>query len=116
LYTEYVVYCESERIRKCGRNDFYKKLETINIHRKKVNGYWYFSFDIPTLKEIANKYKWMCEYDDYEQEEEIQEEDTQEEDEIDYKASYEQLKEAFEELQNKNKKLKSKLKKLNIEK
>ena len=116
LYTEYVVYCESERIRKCGRNDFYKKLETINIHRKKVNGYWYFSFDIPTLKEIANKYKWICEYDDYEQEEEIQEEDTQEEDEIDYKASYEQLKEAFEELQSKNKKLKSKLKKLNIEK
>jgi hypothetical protein len=113
LYTEYVVYCESERIRKCGRNDFYKKLETINIHRKKVNGYWYFSFDIPTLKEIANKYKWICEYDDYEQEEEIQEEG---EDEIDYKASYEQLKEAFEELQSKNKKLKSKLKKLNIEK
>jgi hypothetical protein len=89
-------------------------LETININRKKINGYWYFSFDIPTLKEIANKYKWICEYDDYEEEEEDSQDEG--EDEIDYKASYEHLKLAFEELQSKNKKLKSKLKKLNIEK
>ena len=114
LYDEYVIYCESERMRKCGRNDFYKKLETINIYRKKINGYWYFSFDMQMLKEIATKYKWICEYDDYD----IQEDDTvqEEEDDIDYKASYEQLKLAFEELQTKNKKLKSKIKKIKIEK
>ena len=114
LYNEYVVYCESERMRKCGRNDFYKKLETINIHRKKINGYWYFSFDMQMLKEIANKYKWICEYDDFE----TQEDDTvqEDDDDIDYKASYEQLKLAFEELQTKNKKLKSKIKKIKIEK
>ena len=120
LYNEYVSYCDNEKLRKCGRNDFYKKLETINIHRKKINGYWYFSFTIPVLKEIANKYKWICEYDDYEQpeeekEKEVVDEETEkeEEDDVDYKASYEVLKLAYEKLQSKNKKLKSKVKKMN---
>jgi hypothetical protein len=96
LYNEYLVYCEGERIRKCGRNDFYKKLESINIHRKKINGYWYFSIDLPTLKEIAKKYKWVCCYDEYE--DEVEDEEETQEDEIDYQASYEQLKLAYEEL------------------
>ena len=113
LYDEYVIYCEGQRIRKCGRNDFYKKLESINIHRKKINGYWSFSFDISTLKDIAKKYKWVCEYDDYEDDESAEVEE-EEEDTIDYKASYELLKVAYEELQSKNKKLKSKLKKNNL--
>jgi hypothetical protein len=120
LYNEYVSYCDNEKLRKCGRNDFYKKLELINIHRKKINGYWYFSFTLPILKEAANKYKWICEYDDYEQPEEAEEKEAEneeiqneEEDDVDYKASYEVLKLAYEKLQSKNKKLKSKVKKMN---
>ena len=114
LYDEYVVFCESEKMRKCGRNDFYKKLETINIHRKKINGYWSFSFDANILKEIAKKYKWVCEYDDFEEDEAEFENDDENEDDINYKASYELLKVAYEELQSKNKKLKHKFKKINI--
>lgn len=112
LLLEYKLFCADERYKSCGRNDFYKKLETIGIISRSNNGDKYYNVDMKTLKSIAKKHKWICEYDNY-----IENDDEEEEKEeiIDYKALYEALQQQNEELQNKNKKLKRKLKKLNIE-
>lgn len=114
MFLEYKLFCVSEQYSSCGRNDFYKKLETIGIYSSGSNGKWYYNVDMTTLKNIAKKHKWICEYDEYEGEDDNDNEKEKEE-VIDYKALYEALKLENDELQNKNKKLKRKLKKMNIE-
>ena len=57
-------------------------------------------------------YKWICEYDNYIEDEDNEEEEQEKEKVIDYKALFEKLQQENDELQNKNKKLKRKLKKL----
>ena len=37
MFLEYKLFCQSENYKSCGRNDFYKKLETINIFSDKIN-------------------------------------------------------------------------------
>jgi len=113
LLLEYKLFCTDEHYKSCGRNDFYKKLETIGIISRFNNGDKYYNVDIKTLKDIAKKYKWICEYDNYIEDEYIDEEEKEEI--IDYKALYEALQQQNDELQNKNKKLKKKLKKLSVE-
>ena len=133
LYLEYKLFCQSENYKSCGRNDFYKKLEFIQIFSKFSNGDKYYNVDIKTLRDIAKKNMWVCEYDDYQESDDEKNEDEEEDDEeiIDYKALYEAL---LQENKNKdgkdyevllgkfemendtlkyqNKKLKKKLKKL----
>lgn len=46
-----------------GRNDFYDKLKEISIERTKSNGSYFFNVPIEKLKQLSNKYKWICEYD-----------------------------------------------------
>ena len=112
MFLEYKLFCISEQYSSCGRNDFYKKLETIGIYSSGSNGKWYYNVDMTTLKNIAKKHKWICEYDEYEEEDDNEKE---KEEVIDYKALYEALKLENDELQNKNKKLKRRLKKFSIE-
>ena len=115
MFLEYKLFCIAEHYKSCGRNDFYKKLETIGIYSSGSNGKWYYNVDIKTLKTIAQKHKWICQYDNYEQEHNNDDEEEEEEDIIDYKALFEKVQLENDELQNKNKKLKRKLKKFTIE-
>jgi hypothetical protein len=115
LLLEYKLFCTDEHYKCCGRNDFYKKLETIGIVSRFNNGDKYYNVDIKTLKGIAKKYKWICEYDSYVESDEEEEREEEKEEIVDYKALYEALQLENDELQNKNKKLKRKLKKFTIE-
>jgi len=68
LFLEYKLFCQSENYKSCGRNDFYKKLETINIFSSGSNGKQYYNVESNKLKKIAKQYKWVCEYDEYDKE------------------------------------------------
>jgi hypothetical protein len=69
LYNLYKLYCENNDIKKAiGRNDFYKKLSEIGINvQPKNNGEYYYVETKERLKEISDKNKWVCEFDDYEE-------------------------------------------------
>ena len=59
MFLEYKLFCQSENYKSCGRNDFYKKLETINIFSDKINGEWYYNIPLNKIKNIAKQYKWV---------------------------------------------------------
>jgi hypothetical protein len=61
---------------------FYAKLKNLcNIEKKKINGIYKFKVPYETLKEMSDKNKWVCEFDE---EEEV---DDEEDDETDDEAS-----------------------------
>jgi hypothetical protein len=66
LYNFYKFYCSKEKVRECGKNDFYQKLEEIKILKKKINGREYYNISYEDLKAIADKEKWICKYDEFE--------------------------------------------------
>ena len=69
----------------------------MGIIPKKTNGYFKFSVSIETLKDISDRFKWICHYDQLEEEPEKEEDD-----DIGYKTKYEKallrIKELEEEL------------------
>jgi hypothetical protein len=126
LYQLYENYCQTNNCRKCGRNDFYKRLENIQIKREKQHGEYFFNVSLEKLKDISKKYKWICEFDDYKEEEpeECEEVEEAKEDILKelnndlYEAQQNEineLKKRLEELEKKNKKLKKKVKKYESE-
>lgn len=99
LYSQYTQYCSINNYRSVNKNDFIKKLEDINIKYKKTCGNNFYTIDMETLKEIATKNRWLCQYDeiDNSDDEEEDDEDDDYEDgdfeeakdrEIDYKKEY----------------------------
>ena len=63
------------------------------IAPKKINGYFKYNVTIETLKDISERFKWLCQYDQLEEGPEKEDGETTEEDDdnddIDYKAKYE---------------------------
>lgn len=104
LYFEYCNYCDSENItKKINKLDFYKKLEDeYKFERKKLTGYYYYFKSLEELKEIANRHKWLCEYD-----EEDKEQSEEEKPEfIDYEKLYKELLLKYNNLEEEMKVLK----------
>jgi hypothetical protein len=63
LYEE---FCKDNNIKSYGRNDFYKKLEVLNIKPKNgTNHSTYFEETAERLQEISKLHKWICKYDEF---------------------------------------------------
>ncbi len=68
FFTEYCFYCEGNKLKSYGKNDFFKTLEVMGIKATKNNGNWYIVEKYDKLQKIADDEKWICEYDEYEAE------------------------------------------------
>ena len=64
FFNEYKSFCLNNNFTKTGKNEFYKKLEDIGINAYPSNGKNYFKCDYEKLKEISDKEKWICRFDD----------------------------------------------------
>ena len=66
FYELYLSYTTLKDIKyKSGKVDFFGKMKEIGIEAKKITGEYFFEVSIEQLEDIATKFKWMCEYDDY---------------------------------------------------
>lgn len=71
FYDNYIDFCNESKIQhQFGKNTFYQTLEVIKIKRIDVKNKPFFKVSLTELNEIANKGKWICEYDDYEKDDE----------------------------------------------
>lgn len=71
LHEKYMFYCNENKISlPLGRNDFYEKLLLIKIERKDIKKTPFYKVDYNHLQEIANRDKWICEYDEFEKSDE----------------------------------------------
>ena len=67
LYNNYIDFCNENKIQyQYGKNVFYQTLDGIKINRMDVKNKPYYKVSLDILNEIANKGKWICEYDEYE--------------------------------------------------
>ena len=109
---EYCFYCEGNKSKAFGKNDFFKALENMELKATKTNGNWYFVIPYDKLQKLADTEKCICEYDEYEVDSPhglddgiIIEEDDKKEvvDEPDYKKLYEDTMKKLKELEDKMK-------------
>ena len=104
LYKLYICYTTDNTIKHVsGRNDFYDKLKEIGIVSRTSTGNEYFDVSIEQLEDIATKFQWVCEYDEYEKPED------KKDDVIDYKYRYEEAGRTILKLKNKIQALEEKL-------
>lgn len=118
LYNHYLQYCKQEDLKYLGKNDFIRKLEDININFKKSNGNNYYNLSYEELKEIADKNKWICRYDEVMVSESNTFHDSDDEDEneiVNYKQKYIKQKQQINDLNKQLKHLRDLLKSNNIQ-
>ena len=86
LFEEYTNFCQIQNIKHVlGKNKFLEKMkQDMAIAPKKINGYFKYNVTIEKLKDISERFKWLCHYDQLEEgpEEEDDNDDT------DYKTKY----------------------------
>lgn len=71
LYDNYLSFCDSNKIGyKHGRNQFYEVLLNIKIERRDIKKIPFYKVPFDHLKQIAERDKWICEYDEFEGDEE----------------------------------------------
>lgn len=71
FYDNYINFCNENKIQhQYGKNTFYQTLEVVKINRIDVKNKPYFKVSLKQLNEISNKGKWICEYDEYEKDDE----------------------------------------------
>ena len=97
LYENYKCFCRTKSLSVCGKNGFYKKLQEAEINPYSSNGYEYYQVSYEELKNIADKYDWVCKYDDIEEEEEEEEKDERENGNEDKNTEIENLKNDLEQ-------------------
>jgi hypothetical protein len=68
FYFEYTIFCHSLNIKPIHKSDFFTKLEEIKILTTKINGDYCYKESLESLKNISDSEKWICEYDDFENE------------------------------------------------
>ena len=67
FYDDYIDFCNDNKIQfQYGKNTFYQTLETVKIKRMDVKNSPYFKVSLKQLNEIATTGKWICEYDEFE--------------------------------------------------
>ena len=64
VYDNYVTYCASKTIKPNGKIDFYRRLEEVGLQCKKTNGYDVYRTTQAELQKIAEREKWICEFDE----------------------------------------------------
>lgn len=69
LYKLYVDYCIGVDKKALNNIKFCAKLKEINIHFSKIHGYNYYNIDLERLRGIADKFKWIHELDEFEEQE-----------------------------------------------
>jgi hypothetical protein len=72
LFKEYSFYCNLNGIKHpLTKNNFYKELKAdLAIEPYKTAGYMKYDVTLETLKDLATRFKWICQYDEFEEEEE----------------------------------------------
>jgi len=100
LYLYYSTFCKAEGFYPMQKTDFIKKLEDVGIKRVAVNGIQYFRQTLAELQEIAKKYKWLCEYDEVENKDEIYNLDELDDEIEEYENKIKELKEIRDKLLN----------------
>ena len=71
FYNEYKGFCSLQNFKPLTNTMFYAKLKNFcNIEKKKVEGIYKFKVPYEKLKELSDKNKWICEFDDEVDEEE----------------------------------------------
>ena len=104
FYELYLAYTTSNDVKyKSGKVDFFGKMKEIGIEAKKITGEYYFEVSIEQLEDIATKFKWMCEYDEYDKPQDTKS-DVKED--IDYKYKFEKAEKTILKLQDEINKLK----------
>jgi hypothetical protein len=106
LHNEYSTYCQLNNIKGVlGKNKFIEKLkEDLNIIPTKKNGYFKYDITYEKLKDIADRFKWICAYDEV-QNDFIDNEEEENNDDIGYKAKYEKAMKRIKELERQIKEL-----------
>ena len=65
LYRDYCDYCDSAHKRAIGKHEFFEKLRELKILPNVSNGRQRYNVTIETLNAIAEKRKWISDYDEY---------------------------------------------------
>jgi hypothetical protein len=71
LFKEYSYYCNLNGIKHpLTKNNFYKELKAdLAIEPHKTAGLMKYDVTLDTLKDLAVRFKWICQYDEFEEEE-----------------------------------------------
>ena len=71
FYNEYKGFCTVNNYKPLTNTMFYAKLKNFcSIEKKKIEGIHKFKVPYETLKALADKNKWICEFDDEDEDEE----------------------------------------------
>jgi hypothetical protein len=67
LFKEYEFFCPLNGIKHSStKNNFYKDLKTdLGIIPHKTSGYMKYDVSIDTLKDLSTRFKWICQYDEF---------------------------------------------------
>ena len=68
LYTEYCSFCSELDMKPKDKQDFNKQMENVGITRRKSNGYEIYDHSLDALKAVADKFHWIHELDEEEEE------------------------------------------------
>jgi hypothetical protein len=107
LFKEYETYCTLNGTKHPQtKNNFYKDLKAdLNIEPHKIGGYMKYDVSIDQLKDLATRFKWICQYDEFTTEESIDDYDEisdpldgNEPNKAYYERKIKQLKETIERL------------------
>ena len=122
LYKHYIDFCSSIVHKPLTNVLFYAKLKSLlKFESKKINGYQYYCVTLDELKALAEKNKWLCEFDEVETEAESDDTFIDEEEEspldygvkpsVNYEVLYHEAMKKIAFLENEVKNLKSEISK-----
>lgn len=66
FFATFVNYCEINKIKPSMKSEFFKKLEELGFKQKKI-GLNYYEISLKELQVVAEKEKWICVYDEFEE-------------------------------------------------
>jgi len=99
LYDNYICWSKiSDAKRIVQKTDFFKKMEDIGIKYKITSGARFYKETYEDLKFISDSNKWLCEYDEVENDEEEDDDDSDDETTINWKEKYLQLEKEMKTL------------------
>ena len=96
LYNEYCYFCPLQNIKHTQtKNNFYRDLKADMKIEPKKSGVMKYNVTFEELKDLATRFKWLCQYDEFTVEEEDDEDDVVVV-KPDYKALYLEMKQKYE--------------------
>jgi polyhydroxyalkanoate synthesis regulator phasin len=110
LYKLYETYCQGHERKTLSKYDFTAKLREIKLDYKdtKINGFYYYRYSYEQLKAIADKFHWIHELDEAEEDDKKQVKEKAPNHNLFLKSENDQLKKQIEVLQQQIKDLTAK--------